>query len=137
MQQVQNTLFLIKPDLVRKQCYGDVIQRVLSHPNLNIRCLKTVNLTEQTLDKLYQDHVAKSFYSSVKDYMLSGPCIVCWVVGHNSVQELSDLCGATDPLQAHPRSIRSVFGASKESNGCHKSDSEKNGIRELKIFFDL
>src|SRR5438876_9102805 len=43
--------------------------------------------------------------------------------------------GATDPAEAKPGSVRKLYGASKERNAIHASDSPETAAREVAFFF--
>jgi nucleoside-diphosphate kinase len=50
------------------------------------------------------------------------------------VARIRALCGATDPSEAEPGSIRSDFGVSMTENAIHASDSVDSARREIANF---
>ena len=62
-------------------------------------------------------------------------CGVSIIEGENAVSVVRAMCGATDPCQADPGTIRGDFALSLDANIIHSSDSVDSAVREIKNFF--
>ena len=71
---VERTFMMIKPDGVSRGKIGEIIQRI-EHKGYAIKAMKMVQPTPELLAKHYAEHVGKSFYPSLVQYMTSGPII--------------------------------------------------------------
>jgi nucleoside-diphosphate kinase len=67
--------------------------------------------------------------------MTSGPIIVYALKKDNAVEDFRNLIGDTDPKEAKPGTIRSMYGTSIASNAIHGADSDENAIKEISFFF--
>ena len=132
---LQRTLCIIKPDAVRKNVQGSIIQR-LTDKGFKIRGMKMLRLTEEMGKKFYEVHKERPFYGELVSFMTSGPVIVIALEKENAVEDYRKLIGATDPAEAEEGTIRKLFADSKAENAVHGSDSEENGKIEVGFFFD-
>ena len=131
----QRTLCIIKPDAVRKNVQGNIIQKI-SDAGFKIRGMKMIKLTEETGKKFYEVHKERPFYGELVSFMISGPVVVIALEKENAVADYRKLFGATDPAEAEEGTIRKMFADSKSENAVHGSDSEENGKIEVAFFFD-
>lgn len=131
---LQRTLCIIKPDAVRKNVQGNIIQK-LTDAGFRIRGMKMLKLTEEMGKKFYEVHKERPFYGELVSFMISGPVIVIALEKENAVAEYRKLIGATDPAEAEDGTIRKLFADSKSENAVHGSDSEENGKIEVGFFF--
>ncbi len=91
--------------------------------------------TENIVRDHYKEHVDKSYFPNILDFMKSGE-VVCMVwEGLDVVQNCRNLLGATDPSLAAPGTIRADHGTSIDRNVCHGSDSLESAAREIDIWF--
>lgn len=132
---LQRTLCIIKPDAVRKNVQGNIIQK-LTDAGFRIRGMKMIRLTEEMGKKFYEVHKERPFYGELVSFMISGPVIVIALEKENAVADYRKLIGATDPAEAEDGTIRKLFADSKSENAVHGSDSEENGKIEVGLFFD-
>lgn len=132
---LQRTLCIIKPDAVRKNVQGNIIQK-LTDAGFRIRGMKMIRLTEEMGKKFYEVHKERPFYGELVSFMISGPVIVIALEKENAVADYRKLIGATDPAEAEDGTIRKLFADSKSENAVHGSDSEENGKIEVGFFFD-
>lgn len=132
---LQRTLCIIKPDAVRKNVQGNIIQKI-TDAGFKIRGMKMIRLTEDMGKKFYEIHKERPFYDELVSFMISGPVIVIALEKENAVADYRKLIGATDPAEAEEGTIRKLFADSKSENAVHGSDSEENGINEVGFFFD-
>jgi len=83
----------------------------------------------------YAEHVGKPYYDRLISYITSGPIIAMVLEGENAVQNVRNMVGKTDPLEAVPGSIRGDFALNTTVNVIHASDSIENAEKEIKRFF--
>ena len=128
------TFTIIKPDSVRKGNFGKIISR-LEADGFRILGLKKVALGRRQAEGFYAVHKERPFYSSLVEYMTSGPVYVAALERDNAVATLRQVMGATDPAKADANTIRKEFGESIEQNAIHGSDSDENAKIEISFFF--
>ena len=131
---MEQTLSIIKPDAVKKNVIGKIIERFESN-GLRIAAMKKMQLTPQTAGEFYEVHKERPFFGELVEFMTSGPVVVMVLEGENAVAKNRALMGATDPKEAEPGTIRSDFAESIDANAVHGSDSPENAEREIKYFF--
>ncbi|MYJ53536.1 MAG: nucleoside-diphosphate kinase [Nitrospira sp. SB0672_bin_25] len=131
---VERTLAIIKPDAVKKQVIGDVIQRYEA-AGLHPIAMKMMHLSQSTAEGFYAVHRERPFFHELTAFMSSGPSVVLVLEGKNAIQVNRDLMGATDPQKAVAGTIRSIHGASIEANAVHGSDSPETADFEIGYFF--
>jgi nucleoside-diphosphate kinase len=129
------TLLMIKPDLVAKGHYGDIISIVLRN-KFNINRLSIERFSRERAETFYEVHKERPFYRDLVDYITSGDVVVIEVEGDgDTVARLRELIGATDPAEARPGTIRWMYGSNIQNNAVHGSDSPENAKKELAIAF--
>jgi nucleoside-diphosphate kinase len=128
------TFGIIKPDAVRANHTGSIIQRILDN-GFNIRGLKLIHMTRQEAEGFYDVHRERPFFAGLTEFMSSGPCVVMALEKEGAVKSWRDLMGATDPAKADAGTLRKEFGGSVGENACHGSDSDENAAIEISYFF--
>jgi nucleoside-diphosphate kinase len=83
----------------------------------------------------YDVHRGKPFFTSLVDFMTSGPVLAMALEKEDAVTRLREVIGATDPAEADPGTVRALYGESKERNAIHASDSPDNARVEVAFFF--
>ena len=83
----------------------------------------------------YREHVGKSFFKPLVQYITSTPVVAMVVEGPNAVEVCRSTIGATNPVAATPGSIRGDYAIQVGRNLVHGSDSVKSAKREVKLFF--
>lgn len=131
---IQRTLCIIKPDAVRKNLQGNIIQKI-SDSGFKMLGMKMLNLADQTAGKFYEIHKERPFYKELCSFMTSGPVVAIALEKENAVADYRTLIGATDPSDAAEGTIRKLYADSKSENAVHGSDSEENGRNEVAFFF--
>ncbi len=131
---LQRTLCIIKPDAVKKNVQGSIIQKI-SDSGFRILGLKMTRLSESMAGKFYEVHKERPFYGELVSFMSSGPVIAIALEKENAIQDYRTLIGATDPAEAAEGTLRKLFADSKSENAVHGSDSEDNGNTEVSFFF--
>ena len=131
---MEQTLSIIKPDAVKKNVIGKIIDRFESN-GLRIAAMKKVQLSEQDAGEFYAVHKERPFFGELVEFMTSGPVVVMVLEGENAVAKNRELMGATDPKEAAPGTIRADFAESIDANAVHGSDSLENAAKEIAFFF--
>ena len=142
---MERTCIIVKPDGVRRNLIGEIINR-LESGGLSVRGIKMINAEIETLRKHYSAHVDKPFYKGLEAYMTEGPIVAMVFEGFDAVQKARDIVGHTDPTQADKGTIRGDLGedsfekADSEVRGLknlvHASGTKEEGENEVKIWFD-
>ena len=131
---MQRTLVLVKPDGVQRGLVGEIISR-LERKGLKIMALKLLQMDRAMAERHYGVHRDKPFFSSLVDFITSGPIIAAVIEGKDAVGVVRRMMGETDPLQSAPGTIRGDFGLEVQENLVHGSDSEENAHEEISLFF--
>ncbi len=131
---MERTLAIIKPDAMHRRLAGDIIKRIEAS-GLEIRALKLMHLTLAQAGAFYEVHQARPFYSSLCEYMSSGPVLIAVLTGEGAIARWRDLMGATDPAKAAAGTIRKGFGENIEQNAVHGSDAPETAAHEISFFF--
>ena len=131
---MQRTLSIIKPDAVKKDVVGKIIDRFESN-GLRIAAAKKIQLSKCDAKAFYAVHKDRPFFNDLVDFMVSGPVVVMVLEGENAVAKNRELMGATNPKEAAPGTIRADFADSIDANAVHGSDSLENAVNEINFFF--
>jgi len=130
----EKTLAILKPDAVKKNNIGKIIQRI-EDEGFKIEKMKMVHLTKDAAKGFYIVHKDKPFYGSLTDFMSSGEVVVMLLERENAISHWRLVMGATDPALAKPGTLRHTFGFSVERNAVHGSDSPQTAEWEINYFF--
>ena len=130
----EKTLAIIKPDAVKKNLIGKIIQRI-EEEGFTIAAMKLLHLTKEEAQGFYVVHKEKPFYNSLTDFMSSGPIVVMTLEREDAISTWRGTMGATDPSKADPGTIRRLFGFSVERNATHGSDAPDTAAWEIDYFF--
>lgn len=131
---IEKTFVMFKPDCMKKNVLGKVIQRLLD-AGLKLKAAKMVWLDDAALDTHYAHHKDKPFFPAFKEFMKSAPVIMSIWEGENAVALVRELCGPTDSKKAPKGTIRGDFGLDIQENIIHASDSVETANIEIKRFF--
>jgi len=134
MRTLERTLTIIKPDAVRKNAIGDIIEQFEKN-NFHILSMKMLEISKHQAEQFYAVHAGKSFFNSLTDFMSSGPIVVLALEKENAIADLRKLMGATNPANAGEGTIRNKWATSIEHNAIHGSDAEETARFELSYFF--
>ena len=132
---IEQTLSIIKPDAVKKNVIGKIIERFES-AGLKVVAAKMLKLDDAKAGGFYAEHKGKPFYENLVSYMTSGPVIVQVLYGNNAIAKNRELMGATNPQEAALGTIRADFAESIDANAVHGSDSSESARREISYFFE-
>lgn len=131
---VERTLTILKPDCVRKQLIGTVIEQI-QEAGFKIKAMKLTRLTQQTAGGFYAVHKERPFFDELVNFMSSGPCVPMILEKENAIEDFRTLIGATNPEEAEEGTIRAKHADSIGENIIHGSDSVENGKIEAAYFF--
>ena len=131
---VEQTLVFIKPDGVRRRLMADIMGR-FEQRGFVFRKLELRQLTQDAVDRHYQEHVGQPFYPGLCQFILSGPILIMVLEGDGVVDSVRKMVGPTNALDAEPGTIRGDLATSKGENVIHASDSPTSAAREIEHFF--
>jgi nucleoside-diphosphate kinase len=134
MKTLERTLTIIKPDAVKKNGVGDIIEQFEKN-GFHILCMKMLEISKHQAEQFYAVHAGKSFFSSLTDFMSSGPVVALALEKENAIADLRKLMGATNPANAEAGTIRKKWATNIEHNAIHGSDGEDTARFELSFFF--
>jgi len=131
---MEKTFAIVKPDAVASRNAGRILSRIEAE-GFQVVALKSHRLTRAEAEGFYAEHRGKGFYTSLVDYMTSGPVYVAVLERENAVAHWRAVMGATDPAKAEPGTIRRELGKSIERNAAHGSANPADAARETTFFF--
>ena len=131
---MERTLILVKPDGVQRGLMGEIIGR-FEKQGLKLAGMKFMQMSEELAGRHYAVHQERPFYSSLVEYIISGPIVAMVWEGNDAIAAARSTIGATNPVAASPGTIRGDFGMEIGRNLVHGSDSPENGIKEANLFF--
>ena len=129
---VEKTVFIIKPDAVKRGIVGRILLTA-EESGLEVVDMRMSSRSNDVWVAFYAEHKDRSFFDELIDFMHSGP-VVCGVLkGANAIAQWRHCLGATDPAKAHMGSLRRLYGTGGPANVGHGSDSVGAAIREAQI----
>ena len=130
----ERTLAIIKPDAVERRLVGAIIQRIEA-AGFQIRAMRRVKLSKEEAEGFYAVHRARPFFTSLTEFMSSGPAVVLVLEAADAIKRWRSLMGATDPAKAEGGTVRKEFAESIERNATHGSDAPETAAYEIGYFF--
>ncbi len=130
----EKSLSIIKPEAVERCLIGEIIRR-LEGTGLRIVAAKLLHLDLEKARAFYAVHKERPFYSSLTQYISSGPVFVSVLEGENAISKNREIMGATDPSKAAEGTIRRQWGTDVEKNAVHGSDAPETAAWEISFFF--
>jgi nucleoside-diphosphate kinase len=131
---MEQTLFLVKGDGVRRRLIGEIIRRI-ENVGLDIREMRLMDVTRELAEEHYAEHREKPFFGELVEFIITSPVVAIRVEGEGAIQAVRRLMGATNPAEAAPGTIRGDLALSMPDNLVHGSDSPESAKRELRLFF--
>ncbi len=131
---MERTFTALKPDAVKRNLMGRIIQRI-EEKGYKIIGMKLMDVPHELAEKHYAEHKGKPFYPRLIDYITSGPVLAMVLEGDNVIMGLRHIVGKTNPDEAEAGSIRADFCTVKEYNIIHASDSKESAEREINLWF--
>ena len=136
-------LILIKPDGMHKAIAGEILSHFFC-ADLKLRGVKLVQVSRPLAEAHYSHLKKEFFFKQIISYLMGdfhggAPVIALVLAGKDAIKKCRHLAGATNPEQAHPRSIRGKFGRITTQglyeNLVHVSSDEHEATREIKLWF--
>lgn len=131
---MERTLAILKPDCVRKNLTGKVIDHLLN-AGFQIIGMKMLKLSKASAGQFYLVHKERPFYNDLIAFMTENRVVALALEKDNAVKALRQTIGATDPAEAEENTVRKLYADSKQHNIIHASDSPENAKIELDFFF--
>ena len=131
---MEQTLFLVKGDGVRRRLIGEIIRRI-ENVGLEIREMRLMDVTRELAEEHYAEHREKPFFGELVEFITASPVVAMRVEGEGAIKVVRKLMGATNPAEAAPGTIRGDLALSMPDNLVHGSDSPESAQRELQLFF--
>ncbi len=132
---MESTLSIVKPDGVKKNVIGDVVNR-FERAGLKVVAMKMVSLTKARAEGFYAVHRERPFFADLTDFMSSGPVVLMVLSGDGAIKRAREIMGATNPEEAAPGTIRKDLADSIDSNIVHGSDAAETARTEIEYFFN-
>ncbi|XP_041057244.1 thioredoxin domain-containing protein 6 isoform X1 [Carcharodon carcharias] len=138
-ERVQNTLALIRPDILKEK--KDDILKKIAEAGFMIALQKEVVLTEKQVNKFYSEHTQEEYFPALLQNMTSGPVLALALASTDAVERWRKLLGPKDVNQAKeesPESLRAQFAVETVPiNQLHGSGTPQEAEKELKFFFSM
>lgn len=131
---MERTLSIVKPDGVKKNVIGEVINR-FEQKGMRVAALKMLRMSKDDAKGFYIVHKERPFYDSLTGFMSEGPIVVMVIEGESAISKVREIMGATNPKDAVPGTIRADFASDIEHNIVHGSDSKESAAYEIPYFF--
>ena len=128
------TFTMIKPTAFKNNHTGAIL-KMINEAGFIINAMKLTRLTPELAGDFYAVHKGRPFYDSLVEFMSSGPIVALVLEKENAVEDYRTLIGATNPENAAPGTIRSLYATNLQQNAVHGSDSDENAIIEADFFF--
>lgn len=131
---MQRTLAIIKPDAIRNNYQGKIVDHILGK-GIKIIAAQLTQLTTEDARQFYAVHKERPFYNDLVEFMTSGPCMPMVLEHENAVSYFREVIGATNPEEAAEGTVRKLYAESLQNNAVHGSDSPENAQKEIAFFF--
>ena len=131
---MEETLFLVKGDGVRRRLVGEIIRR-LEAKGLDLSDLRLISVGRELAEEHYAEHREKPFFDELVEFITATPVVAMRIRGEGAIRAMRALMGATNPADAAPGTIRGDLALSMPDNLVHGSDSPESAQRELGLFF--
>lgn len=139
----QQTLVLIKPDGLKKSLTGNILTR-LAETKLIIIGAKIAQPDRELATQHYRHMQDRPFFEELVRYLMgefhTRRVMALVYHGEDAIQKVRGMCGATNPEEADPVSIRGAYGRITTrgiyENVIHASTNELEAEREIKLWFE-
>jgi nucleoside-diphosphate kinase len=131
---LERTFSIIKPDAVADGLVSAILTEI-DKAGFRIVAIKKEFITKREAEGFYAVHSEKPFFSSLTDFMCSGPLFLMVLEKDNAIADLRKLMGATNPANAEEGTIRKKFARSLQENAIHGSDGKETAAFEIGYWF--
>ncbi len=132
--KTNRTLTMLKPDAVEDGHIGAILAKI-NEAGFKIVAMKMTQMSRRDAQLFYAIHADRPFFSSLVEFMVSGPIVAAILEKENAVEDFRALIGATNPADAAEGTIRKLFAKSIQCNAVHGSDSDENALIESEFHF--
>ena len=137
------TLVIIKPDGLVKSLTGNILTK-LSDSHLVIVAAKMKTVSRELAEEHYGQLRDKPFFEEIVRYLMgefhTKRTMALVYYGEDAIQRVRKICGATNPEEADPASIRGSYGRITTKgvyeNVIHASSNKADVQREIKLWFE-
>ena len=137
------TLVIIKPDGLIKSLTGNILTK-LSDAKLVILAAKVKTVSRGLAEEHYEHMKDKPFFEDIVKYLMgeyhTKRTMALVYHGENAIKRVREICGATNPEEAAPGTIRGSYGRITTKgvyeNVIHASSNATDAEREIKLWFD-
>lgn len=132
---MEHTYAMIKPGYM--EFWGKILDRI-TEEGFKIEKMKTFRMTPEFASQFYAEHVGKSFFQGLSDYMTSDVVVGLELSCEGAIAKWRQVIGPTNKEKAvaeAPNSLRALYARSTTENLCHGSDSPASAGRELALVF--
>jgi nucleoside-diphosphate kinase len=111
---VEQTLVLIKPDGLKKYLTGNILSR-MSETRLEIAAARIVRVSRELAEEHYTLLKGKPFFEELIRYIMGEfherrKVMALVYHGEDAILKVRKVCGATNPEEAGPETIRGAYG---------------------------
>ena len=139
----QSTLVIIKPDGLQKSLTGNILTK-LSDAKLVIIAAKMKVVSRKLAEEHYCHMKEKPFFEDIVKYLMgeyhTKRTMALVYRGAGAIQRVRQICGATNPEEAAPDTIRGSYGRITTKgvyeNVIHASSNAEDSEREIKLWFE-
>ncbi|MCH8156551.1 MAG: nucleoside-diphosphate kinase [Nitrospinae bacterium] len=131
---MEKTFAIIKPDAVKRNLTGKILERIESK-GFRIVAMKRTHLILSEAEGFYDVHKERPFFKDLTQYMCTGPVVLMVLAKENAIKAWRELMGATNPAEADEGTIRKEFAIDLEKNSVHGSDAPDTAAFEISFFF--
>lgn len=136
------TLVLIKPDGLQKSLTGSILTK-LSEAKLTIIAAKVKEVSRRLAEEHYCHMKDKPFFEDIVRYLMgeyhTKRVLALVYHGDEAIARVRKICGATNPEEAEPSTIRGSYGRITTKgvyeNVIHASSGTEDAEREIKLWF--
>ena len=134
IENMEQTLVLVKPDGVQRGLVGEVISR-LERRGLKMVAMKLLQMDEALARQHYAEHEQRPFFRGLVDFITSSPVVAMVWEAEQAIGIVRQAMGETDPIKSPAGSIRGDLALNIGRNLVHGSDSPESAQREISLFF--
>ena len=139
----QATLVIIKPDGLQKSLTGNILTK-LSDAKLVIIAAKMRVVSRKLAEDHYRHMKDKPFFEDIVKYLMgefhTKRTMALVYYGDSAIGRVRQICGATNPEEAAPDTIRGAYGRITTKgvyeNVIHASSVAEDASREVKLWFE-
>ena len=131
---LERTFVAIKPDGVQRGLISEILGR-FETKGFKLVGLKQLVPSKELAEQHYGVHKDRPFFSSLVDFITSGPVVAMVWEGDGVIASARKLIGATKPLEAEPGTIRGDLAVNIGRNVIHGSDGSDTAVFEINLWF--